>query len=456
MPSIEKLDTHRKGLTLNLDPSTFGSFAEIGAGQEVARWFLVVGGASGTVAKSISAYDKEVSDDLYGAGSRYVSKQRLEAMLDNEWAQLLTQLDKTRGAHTRFFSFVDTVSARNFAGTNDSHGWVGLRFQLQPGGPPNEFLLHINMRDSANVLQQEAIGILGVNLIYAAFYQLQTKESFLEGLAQDIGKERIEIDFVDFRGPAFAGWDRPTLLAYLVREGLAEAVFFSSKDATVPPNEVLHKKAVVLAPGSFDHVDPAHAQIHTQLLAAGIQELHKELGETHYAPIGIFCLSAAPFHPEEPGPDIPGLLRRIDALLARGADVLLFRERELYAMTDFVNRYTKAPLRFVAGLSLLIRAFEDPYGNLEGRRLEALSRLFAQNVRIYAYPMTAADLQEWIKSFSAGGWEWSETNGWVSAEQLRLAPPLGHLYAYLLATNFLVPTQIPVVPIATELSHGAA
>ena len=136
MPSAQKLDTHHKALTLNLDPSTFGSFAEIGAGQEVARWFLVVGGASGTVAKTISAYDKEVSDDLYGSGSRYVSKQRLEAMLDNEWAQLRSQLDKTRGWHTRFFSFVDTVSARNYAGTNDSHGWVGFRFQMQPGGPP--------------------------------------------------------------------------------------------------------------------------------------------------------------------------------------------------------------------------------------------------------------------------------------------------------------------------------
>src|SRR5262249_31546455 len=127
MPSIEKLDTHRKALTLNLDISTFGSFGEIGAGQEVARWFLVVGGASGTVAKTISADDQEVSDSLYGCGSRYVSRQRLEAMLDKEWAQLLLQLNKTRGSQTRFFSFVDTVSARNYAGTNDSHGWIGLR-----------------------------------------------------------------------------------------------------------------------------------------------------------------------------------------------------------------------------------------------------------------------------------------------------------------------------------------
>src|SRR5690242_6157708 len=235
MSSTEKLDTHHKALTLNLDPSTFGSFAEIGAGQEVARWFLLVGGASGTVAKTISAYDKEVSDDLYGSGSRYVSKQRLDAMLDSEWTQLLTQLSKTRGQQTRFFCFVDTVSARNFAGTNDSHGWIGLRFQLQPGGPHNDVLLHINMRDPSNVLQQEAIGILGVNLIYAVFYEMKAKESFLKGLAEDVAPGRIEIDYADLRGPVFEIWDHRELLVHLVREALAEAVFFPSQGALVPP-----------------------------------------------------------------------------------------------------------------------------------------------------------------------------------------------------------------------------
>ena len=443
MPSAQKLDTHHKALTLNLDPSTFGSFAEIGAGQEVARWFLLVGGASGTVAKTISAYDKEVSDDLYGSGSRYVSKQRLESMLDNEWTQLLTQLGKTRGQQTRFFCFVDTVSARNFAGTNDSHGWIGLRFQLQPGGPPNDVLLHINMRDPSNVLQQQAIGILGVNLIYAAFYEGQTKESFLEGLAQDVVADRIEIDYVDLRGPAFESWDRRVLLVHLVRAGLAEAVVFPSNGSTVPPTEVLYKKAVVLAPGYFGHTDPVHSQVHARLLASAIQELRKELGETNSVTAGFFCLTVAPFTANEPAPEIPDLLRRIDALLAAGGDVLLFRQVELYHMTALVNRHTKAPVRFVAGLSLMIRASEDVYDNLEGRRLEALARLFAQNVRIYVYPMTATDLREWLKSAASTGWEWTETNGWVSASQLRHAPPFGHLFAYLLASNFLVPMRVP-------------
>src|SRR5215467_7744672 len=216
MHSAEKIDMHHKALTVNLDPSTFGSFAEIGAGQEVARWFLRVGAASGTVAKTISAYDKAVSDDLYGSGSRYVSRQRLEAMLDTEWAHLLAQL-KTRGRQTRFFCFVDTVAARNFAGTNDPHGWMGLRFQLQPGGQRNDIVLHINMRDSSNVLQQQAIGILGVNLIYAAFHELQAQESFLAGLAQDVVAARIEIDYIDLCGPAFEAWDQRALLVHLVR-----------------------------------------------------------------------------------------------------------------------------------------------------------------------------------------------------------------------------------------------
>jgi hypothetical protein len=443
MPSTEKLDTHHKALTVNLDLSTFGSFAEIGAGQEVARWFLVVGGASGTVAKTISAYDKEVSDDLYGSGSRYVSKQRLEAMLENEWAQLLTQLEKTRGSHTRFFSFVDTVSARNFAGTNDSHGWVGLRFQSQPGGPPNDVLLHINMRDPVNVLQQEAIGILGVNLIHAAFYELQTRETFLRGVAQDVVKERIEIDYIEFRGLAFESWDQRTLLAHLVSAGFADVVFFPSKGPAVPPNEALYKKTVVLAPGYFGHVDAAHSQVHARLLASGIQQNRNELGEAHSAPAGFYCLTAASFTPNEPAPEIPDLLRRIDALLATGGDVLLFGQRELYHMTALVNRYTTAPVRFIIGLSLIIRAFEDPYGSLEGNRLGALARLFAQNVRIYAYPMTAKDLREWLSTASASGWEWSETTGWVSAAQLRCAPPLGYLFAYLLASNFIVPMPVP-------------
>lgn len=453
MASTEKLNTHQKALRINLDPISYGSFAEIGAGQEVVRWFLVVGGASGTVARSISAYDKEISDDLYGFGPRYVSKERLQAMLDSEWAQLISQLNKSRGSHTCFFSFVDTISARNYAGTNEPHGWVGLRFQLQPGGQPNDIVLHINMLDASNPLQQEAIGILGVNVIYAVFYQLGAKESFFESVAQDLEK-RIEIDDVELRGPAFEGWDRRATLAYLVGAGLAEAVCFSASESPAPPIEILHKKAVVLAPGSFDHVDPTHAAIHERMLATAVQQLRGELDEKAPVPAGFFCLSAMALRPGDPPPQIPDLLKRIDALQGRGEAVLLFRDRELYSMTALVNRYTKESVRFVVGLSLLVRVFEYRYSALAGSFLEGLSRLLAENVRIYAYPMSAKDLQESIQSISATGWQWTDTNGWVSADQLRLAPPLGHLFDYVLASNFLVPLKIPGALAADASSTG--
>jgi hypothetical protein len=443
MASTEKLGTHQKALGINLDPTSYGSFAEIGAGQEVARWFLVVGGASGTVAKSISAYDKEVSDDLYGFGSRYVSKERLQAMVDNEWTQIVNQLNKSRGSETRFFSFVDTISARNYAGTNESHGWVGLRFQLQPGGQPNDIVLHINMLDPSNPLQQEAIGILGVNLIYAVFFQLQTKDYFFENIAQDVEK-RLEIDYVELRGTAFEGWDQRAILAHLVRAGLAEAVCFLSSGSPEPPSDVLHKKSVVLAPGTFEHRDLTHAEIHERLLASAIQQLRGELDEKDPVPTGFFCLSAMPLTEAEQPPEISTLLERIDALHARGGSVLLFRDRELYTMTALVNRYTKERVRFVVGLSLFVRVWGYRYKKLPGSFLEALSRLFAQNVCIYAYPMKSGDLQQAIQNVSATGWQWTDTNGWVSARQLHPPPPLDHLYNYVLASNFLVPMEIPV------------
>ncbi|MGO9437086.1 MAG: hypothetical protein ACLP00_22660 [Terracidiphilus sp.] len=442
MASTEKLNAHQKALRINLDPTSYGSFAEIGTGQEVVRWFLVVGGASGTVAKSISAYDKEVSDDLYGTGARYVSGERLQAMLESEWAQLINQLNKSRGSNTRFFSFVDTISARNYAGTNEPHGWVGLRFQLQPGGQPNDIILHINLRDPSNPLEQEAVGVLGVNLIHAVFYQLETRESFFENIVQDVEK-RIEIDYAEVRGAAFDGWDQRAILAQLVSSGLAEAVCFPCSRPPAPPMEILHKKPIVLAPGSFEHVDAAHVAIHNQLMASGIQQLRGELAANDPAPVGFFCFSAMPLREADPSPAISDLLERIDALHTHCGDVLLFRERELYGMTALVNRYTKEPIRFVVGLSLLVRIWNYRYNNLPGSFLEALSRLLPQNVRIYAYPMSSKDLEQAIQSISATDWRWTDTNGWVSARELHPPPPLSHLYDYVLASNFLVPLEIP-------------
>src|SRR6202042_2676489 len=200
-------DIHAKALAINLEATCYGTFAEIGAGQEVARWFLSAGTASGTVAQAISAYDKTGSDDTYGAGTRYVSRERLLAMLDHEYQLLLSRLSTPRGDHTRFFVFADTVATRNYQGTNEQHGWLGFRFQDEPGGQPNQILLHINFGDSTAQLQQQAIGTLGVNLIYAAHQQRSSRANCLAGLFDDLSRERLEIDVLELAGPVFTGED---------------------------------------------------------------------------------------------------------------------------------------------------------------------------------------------------------------------------------------------------------
>jgi hypothetical protein len=437
---MEQLDTHHKALTINLDPTIFGSFAEIGAGQEVARWFLQVGAASGTVAKSISAYDKEVSDHLYGQGTRYVSRQRLEAMLDHEWDELQNQLRASHGATTRFFVFADTVSARNYAGTNECHGWMGVRFQTEPNGEPHDVLLHVVLRDPSNQLQQEVLGLLGVNLLYGIFHQTESAGVFLRALSEGIGTGRIEIDLIDARGATFDALDRRALLIELVRSGLAEAVVFPVGDELLPPTEILHKKAVVLAPGTFDAVGP----VSERLIGSALETLCAELDPASNAPIGLFALTAdAPFE-GDPVPDVPTLLRRVDDLRRLGHAVLLLRYRELYRMTAFVNRFTEAAVRFAIGVPTLIRVFEHPhYYNLPGRILEGLARLFAQNVQLHVYPTTAAALEERGQPLASDSWVLNETGGWVTADRLRPIPPLDHIYAYLLATNFIVATPPP-------------
>ena len=441
----EPLGTHQKTLNLNLDPTIFGSFAEIGAGQEVARWFLTAGAASGTVAKTISAYDKEVSDDLYGAGTRYVSRQRLEAMLAHEWTQLQDQLRESRGARTRFFAFADTVSARNYTGTNECHGWMGIRFQERPGGEPNEIVLHVNMRDPANALQTEALGLLGVNLVYAAFHQRQSAEPLLRALTEGGLPDRIEIDLVDLDGPVFSAWDRQLLLVALTQLGMAEAVVFPVGRERVPPTEVLHGRSVVLAPATYDRLDA----FDSQMLTTALDALQAEVPSPERAPVALFSLTADPLVEGAAPPEPSVILARVEELLAAGHGVLVARHGELYRMTAFVNRFTAAPVRFAVGLTTLARILHTAdYPHLEGRILEGIARLFAQNVRIYAYPMSRADLESRQHALPAESWV--EAPGpWVTADQLRPAPPVGHLYAYLIATGFIAPMRVAPPPAPT-------
>jgi hypothetical protein len=429
----EKYGVHQKALFLNLDETIFGSFAEIGAGQEVSRWFLRVGGASGTVAKTISAYDKKVSDQLYGAGTRYVSMPRLKAMLESEWEQLLAQLQVARGASTRFFAFVDTVSARNYAGTNDCHGWVGLLFQRQPGETPNNLILHINLMDRSNVQQQEAVGILGVNLIYAAYHAIASVEEFLASVFEGLGLQRVEIDCLEWSGPVFAHWNRDEAHAFLVAGGYAEAVVFPADNQLVPPNELLYKRALVLEPGRFDGATSLHADLIQKTLA---HLPGKELMESKGG-LGLFCLSVAGRNALDGKVSVQEILQHVVTLQRLGYGVMLFRSQELYSMSAFANRYTKSQIHFAIGLTLLVRVLQDSYTELAGTLLEGIARLFRQNVRLCVYPMTPEELRERIPADQLTGWRWKETDGIVSADNLHPAGPVDSLYQYLLESKFI-------------------
>ena len=288
--SAEAPSSHQKALALNLDDRIYGTIAEIGGGQEVARWFFRVGAAAGSVAKTMSAYDKQISDDIYGQAGRYVSRERLEAMLDKEYELLVQRLTEERGQDTRFFAFCNTVSARNYAGTNECHGWVGLKFQSEVGGEPNSIILHINMLDDTNLAQQEVVGILGVNLIYCAFFE--QGRSRLASLGDNTGSGRLEADLIDVSGPAFAESDSISTGMAIVRCGLAQAVLLDSEGRQQPPTEILRKRPAVIKRTSL-----RYASIITSAdFAAGSEKLVSELPEDARAPLHITEFSINSVH----------------------------------------------------------------------------------------------------------------------------------------------------------------
>jgi hypothetical protein len=441
LPTPETLDTHQKALSINLDARAFGSFAEIGAGQEVARWFLQVGGASGTVAKTISAYDKEVSDDLYGAGTRYVSRPRLQSMLEHEWVQLLSQLNATRGATTRFFSFVDTIAARNFAGDNDTHGWMGLRFQTQPLGPPNDVILHVNLRDNSNLAQQAAVGILGVNLIYASIHNLSSLDEFLAQIASDLPLTRIEIDCVALQGPAFEHWDPRAVHATLVANHHAEAVVFPADGNLVPCNEILYKKAIVLAPGAYNLTE----RLNGKMIEAALASLPKQDLEQSKGAIAFSTFrSAGAANNQSTDLTAAQILERVDASQKLGTGVLVFRQREIYKLAAFVNRFTNARIHVAAEIPILMRALQDNYADLEGGLLEGIARLFRENVRLSVFPTPVSAIHEGLAAAVLTGWKWKEVNGFVTARDIEPPEPMMHLYRYLLGSQFILPMDLPV------------
>jgi hypothetical protein len=436
-PSNQQSDTHSKALALNLDESIYGTFAEIGAGQEVARWFLSVGAASGTVAQTISAYDKVFSDDTYGAGTRYVSKERLLAMLDREYRLLLGRLGPTRGAQSRFFVFADTVAARNYQGTNEQHGWLGIRFQADPGGEPNQILLHINLRDTTADLQQQAIGILGVHLVYAAYHQRSSQEVFLGGLFDEMSSDRIEVDVLELQGPVFAGADSRLWCLELIRRSMAQGIVFDSQVRVVEPASVLRKRPLIVFrdfPGRAGAFNPALLRAsQSQLLAEGVQA-EKGMGvvlERNLQPAGATAAIAS-----------PTMLARIEQLAALGL-VAVTGLPEAYSLVAYLRRYTTEPIRLIGDIAGLVKNMEEQaYQALPGALLEGLGRLLASNVKLYVAPMREQDFLAAFGGMPEGFTFSASAGGWVTADNVVPKPPVDHLFEYLRAAGRIVPLAV--------------
>ena len=384
-PNTTTLAPHDKAFQINLDKRFYGTFAEIGAGQEVARWFFRVGGAAGTLAKTISAYDMAFSDAIYGKGERYVSLPRLHNMLEHEFHLLMERLGEKRGAQTSFFVFSDTVSARNFFGTNECHGWMGVKFQLQPQAAPSEIIIHVNMLDKENLQQQEALGIIGVNLTYGAFYLHSEPEKLIASLLDGLSTLRIEVDMIQFLGPYFNNVDNRLMALQLVEKGLSNAALIGDKGEVLQPSEVLHKKPILIERGSFrpvtyvnlDMLDGARELFVSEVKAKEGDE--EDIVELMEITMSNLLTTGSIDHRD--------FLARADIINAVGKMVLISNYAEYYKLAAYLQRYTKSRIGIVLGIPNLKELFDEKYYEvLDGGILESFGRLFKNDLTLYVYP----------------------------------------------------------------------
>ncbi len=405
----ERLDTHQKALAINLDAKRYGTFAEIGAGQEVVRWFFRVGGAAGTIAKSISAYDMAVSDAIYGQTQRYVARQRLESMLNYEHELNLKRLREARGDTTSFFAFADTVSARNYKGTNECHGWMGVKFQAHPRDQDSQIIIHVRMLDVENALQQEALGIVGVNLLYGAFFMHHDPDRLVESLLDSLTTQRIEIDMIEFSGIEFRHVDNRVMSLKLVQLGLSGAAMFGPKGQVLQPAEVLYKKPVLVERGSFRPV----CRVNIDMLRCAREQFQRTLGRDE----DIVELAEITMRNLIVGGQIDyrDFLARADVLAAAGKTVLISDYFQYYRLAGYLRRHTSRPVAITLGASSLLTLFDDKYyADLDGGILESFGRLFKNDLKLYVYPYLDP-----------------ETRKLSTVQNLEVAPDLHKLYGYL-------------------------
>ncbi len=398
MEEHKKLTTQEKALQINLSKAIYGSFAEIGAGQEVAANFFKVGGASGTIAKTISAYDMKFSDAIYGQGERYVCEERLVRMLVKEYDLLLERLPH-RAPLVKFFAFADTIEVLNYERTNQGHGWVGLRFQTHPMGEYNECVVHVKMHDNDPLQQQFAIGIVGVNMLHGCMF-ISEPEQVMMSLLDGLTTRRLEVDMFRLSGPDFKHVDNRLMALKLVKNGLTKAAMFGPDGTVMQPSEALYKKNVLVLRGRFRPV----THVNVDMLLTSRRHFKNETDVDRSKIVMLTELTLNDLGADGKI-DEKDFLYRADIICSLGQTVLVSNYFEYYRLVDYLSKTTKGnKIGIIMGIYALQKVFEEKtYSNLRGGLLESFASLFGTNVKLYIYPAWKKDSSELftLKDFEA-------------------------------------------------------
>ncbi len=414
------LDTYHKALAFNMDKTPYGTIAEIGAGQEISRWFFKVGGAAGSIAKAMSAYDMKFSDSIYGSCKRYVSRERLQAMLDKEYSLVVGRLDEERGADSTFYAFANTVSTYSYTQQRAGHGWLGIRFQTHPREAASQIDLHVVLKGKSNTQDQETLGILGVNLIYGAHYHYADPARLLLSLMESLSTDSLEIDMIDFEGPAFAAVDNRLMALHLVKYGFTHAAMFNANGKLVQPSDTLYKRSVLVERGNFRP---------PTLLAMNILDNACEafISETNVDPDNVLLLSEMTLQNLRGGIevgsdiDVEDFLHRAEILCALGKNVMVSNFGEFYKLAQYLYHRTNQPVAVALGVQNLLSIFDESYyDKLDGGILEAFGRLFRNDMRLYVCPKIDG-----------------QSNELVTAQNIRVSKNLRHLYRHLMENDYL-------------------
>ncbi len=382
---VENQTTKQKAVHINIVDNVYGSIAEIGGGQEVARAFFQAGGASGTVAKSISAYDKTFSDYYYNNNKpgRYVAEDRVTKMLQNEYSDLQNVISENKDCETKFFSFADTVETLNYHKDNKPHGWMGVRFQGSNRAEPNEVKIHFNLLENDGNLQQYTLGSLGINLIYACIHYHTTPNTFLKSLMDNLDSDRIEIDLINMEGPDLDYVDNRLLGVQMVKNGMTNAVMFDKDGNINRPGDMLYKKDVVVIRGSFRPI----TYVGFDMIKTAIRMLKRE-GDYKKENSIVLCEITMRNLMASGELDERDFLARVNILNGMNQNVMISNYSYFYRLSEYFNSFNINKLRLVIGIPTLLNLVQDKfYKDLQGGTLEAFGRLFARNVKLYVYPL---------------------------------------------------------------------